>query len=130
MFGLGDSINCFVGFVTQQSKQQWKPRTTKYLQKESRALGYTRILIDDYKDYGDSFVLPVKGNMALQIGDVVDVDVDDYVGEYRIKKIVQVLSGGRYNQILTLRQYTPREYFIISSDSGARSLLDGTDVLA
>lgn len=116
--------------IDDNGKQQWKPRTTKYLQKESRALGYTRILIDDYKDYGDSFVLPVKGNMALQIGDVVDVDVDDYVGEYRIKKIVQVLSGGRYNQILTLRQYTPREYFIISSDSGARSLLDGTDVLA
>lgn len=116
--------------IDDNGKQKWEPKTTKYLQKESRALGYTRILIDDYKDYGDSFVLPVKGNMALQIGDVVDVDVDDHVGEYRIKKIVQVMAGGRYNQLLTLRQYTPREYFILSSDSEARSLLDGTDVLA
>lgn len=116
--------------IDDNGVQEYKPASLKYLQKENRAVEYLRILIDDYKDYGDSLVLPVKGNPALQIGDTVTLDVDNYVGEYRIRKIAQITSPGRYDQTLTMRQYTPREYFILSSDSVDQSLLDGTDVLA
>lgn len=102
---------------------------TKYIQKRSDAISKAAVLLDDYKDIGSILDIDVKGNPALQIGDPVTVDLDGYDGEYTISKIFQSLHKGLYVQQLKVKQRDIRSYFIISSDSEARSLLGGTDVL-
>lgn len=102
---------------------------TRYIQKESDAISKAAIIIDDYKDFGSIWDLEVKGTMALQVGDVITVDVDGTNGDYIITKIVQILADGRYQQRLKVKNREFRVYFILSSDSEARSLLDGDEVL-
>jgi hypothetical protein len=103
---------------------------TKYIQKESTALSKAAIMLDDYKDFGSILDIDVKGSPALQIGDAVSLSIDGNVGEYVITKRVQILTGAKYAQRLTVKNRDFRSYFILSSDSEARSLLDGTDVLS
>jgi hypothetical protein len=102
---------------------------TRYIQKESNAISKASILLDDYKDYGSILEIDVKGNMALQIGDIITANIDGNMGEYAITKIVQIMADARFTQRLTIKNREFRTYFILSSDSEARSLLDGTDVL-
>lgn len=103
---------------------------TNYIQKESSAISKAALILEDYKDYSSILELDVKGNMALQIGDLVAVDVDSFQSNYVITKISQVMQDGQYSQTLTVKEKEPRKIFILSSDTEARSLLDGTDVLA
>lgn len=103
---------------------------TKYIQKESNAITKASIIVDDYKDYGSILEVDVKGSPALQIGDVVTLNIDGNDGDYIITKNVQVLSGSQYQQKLTVKNREFRTYFILSSDSVTESLLDGSDVLA
>lgn len=102
---------------------------TKYIQDVNSAISKVSILVDDYKDFGSILDIDVKGMPALQIGDVVTVEGDTYNGDFIITKIVQIMSNSKYAQRLRVKFKAPRLYFILSSDSEARSLLDGTDVL-
>jgi hypothetical protein len=102
---------------------------TKYIQKESNAISKAGIILDDYKDFGSILEIDVKGNMALQIGDVISLNLDGNIGDYVITKIVQILADSKYVQRLTIKNKEFRAYFILSSDSEARSLLDGQEVL-
>lgn len=103
---------------------------TKYIQKVSSAITKAGIMVDDYKDFGSILDVDVKGMPALQIGDVVTLDTDTYSGDFIISRIVQIISEGKYSQRLRVKFKEPRLYFILSSDSESRSLLNGTDVLA
>lgn len=102
---------------------------TNYIQKTSSAITKAGLLIDDYKDFGSVLDVDVKGNPALQIGDVVTLETDTYSGDFIITKIVQVMADNKYSQRIRVKFKEPRLYFILSSDSEARSLLNGTDVL-
>lgn len=103
---------------------------TRYIQKTSSAVTKAGIMIDDYKDFGSILDVDVKGMPALQIGDVVTLETDTYSGNFIITRIVQIISEGKYSQRIRVKAKEPRIYFILSSDSEARSLLNGTDVLA
>ncbi len=98
---------------------------TPYIQKKSAAISKAAIIIDDYKDIGDILVIKVVGNMALQIGDVVTLDLDGYDGEFVITKKEQSMQGGGYSMELTVKRKEVRAYFIIGE-----SLLDGGEVFA
>lgn len=98
---------------------------TKYIQKRSTAQSKAAIIVDDYKDIGSILEVQVKGNMALQIGDIVTVGLDSYNGNYAVKKITQQMMNGGYSQKLTLKEREARLYFILN-----QSLLDGTEVLS
>lgn len=102
---------------------------TNYIQKTSDAITKAGILIDDYKDFGSVLDIDVKGMPALQIGDVITADTDTYSGDFIITKIIQVLADNKYSQRIRVKFKEPRMYFILSSDSEARSLLDGSEVL-
>lgn len=102
---------------------------TNYIQKQSSAISKAGIMLDDYKDFGSVLDVDVKGNPALQIGDVVTLDTDTYSGDFIITKIIQVLADNKYSQRIRVKFKEPRMYFVLSSDSEARSLLDGSDVL-
>jgi len=98
---------------------------TKYIQKRTTAQSKAAIIIDDYKDIGSILEIQTKGNMALQIGDVVSVSLDSYEGNYAVKKINQQMMGGGYSQRLTIKEREARVYFVLD-----QSLLNGTDVLS
>lgn len=102
---------------------------TKYIQRISSAISKAGIMVDDYKDYASILDIDVKGNPALQIGDVITAETDTYNGEFIITKIVQLIADNKYAQRLRVKFKEPRIYFILSSDSENMSLLNGSDVL-
>jgi hypothetical protein len=102
---------------------------TRYVQDNNSAISKAAILVDDYKDFGSILDVDVKGNPALQIGDVVTINSDTYNGDFIITKIVQIVSENKYSQRIRVKFKEPRMYFILSSDTEDRSLLDGTHVL-
>lgn len=102
---------------------------TNYIQKQSSAISKAGIMLDDYKDFGSVLDVDVKGMPALQIGDVITLDTDTYSGDFIVTKIIQIMAENKYAQRIRVKFKEPRLYFIISSDSETRSLLDGTDVL-
>lgn len=106
---------------------------SKYIQDSETAESIAQTLLTYYKDYGGTIILDVKPNVALQLGDRITVDVDNINDEFIITKIHTVIDRGRilrYTQKITAQKYNIPNYFIISSDSEAQSLLDGEDVLA
>lgn len=115
--------------IDAYDERRYELKTT-YIQDRDSAESKSAVMIDDYKDFGSILEIDIKGSPALQIGDVVTLDLDTYAGDATITKIVQILSDAKYTQRLTVKQREFRVYFILSSDSEARSLLDGTDVLA
>lgn len=75
----------------------------------ARALAYT--ILDEYSEYSDILECEVKGNPALQLSDIVELDYQHFTGEYRVIGISNKLMGSKYTQILKLRKYTPRIWF-------------------
>lgn len=90
---------------------------------QAESLAYT--MLDEYAEYNDIITIEVKGNPALQLSDIIDVDYDEFSGEYRIIGITNKTQDAKFTQILRCKKYTPRHWFTLD-----QSVLDGTDVLA
>lgn len=89
---------------------------------ESRAL----VIINDWSEYGAVKEIAVKGNFALQIDDQIELNDFDRIDNYKIIKITdKVLENANYEQILTIRKFTPVDYFTIGV-----SLIGGTDQIS
>jgi len=80
---------------------------------------------DDEADYANTFIMNVKGNPALQIGDAVNVSVFGSADTYVIKKIVNRWEAGRFSQQLTVKKKTFRTFFTVGI-----STIGGSDVIA
>lgn len=89
----------------------------------ARAFAYT--ILDEYSEYADMIECEVKGNPAIQLSDIVEVDYLHFDGYYRVVGIRNKLQAGKFTQILKLRKYTPRHWFTYD-----QSEYDGTDVYA
>lgn len=90
---------------------------------QARSLGLT--ILNEYSEYADVITMEVKGNMALQLSDIVDVDYEEHTGLYRIIKIQNTMQDQKFTQILTLRAYTDHKWFTLDV-----SQLNGDYVLA
>lgn len=90
---------------------------------QSQSLALT--ILDEYSEYAAIINVEVKGNPALQLSDIVELDYEEYSGEYRIIGINNKTQDSKFTQVLKLRAYNPREWFTLD-----QSQLDGTDVLA
>lgn len=101
------------------------PIENNFIQTEDQMLALGLTILDEYAEYASILEVDVKGNPALQLGDIVEVDYQQYDGFYRIIKMSNSLMNSTYTQTLTLRSYTPREWFTLD-----QSVLNGTDVLA
>lgn len=115
---------------------EYKPSIDKYeanpvfiennfIQTESQMESLALTILDDYAEYAAILNAVVKGNPALQLGDVVDVNYKQYTGMYRIIGISSSLQQGKATQTLKLRSYEPREYFVLNE-----SQLNGSAQLA
>lgn len=86
---------------------------------QSRAL----ILLDDFSTYRPAEEIEVKGNMALEVRDLIELFNQDRQ-EYTITKTINILDGRKYTQRLRIKQYNRRALFILD-----QSLLDSSDTL-
>lgn len=98
-----------------------------YFQNVTDAQSKALIFLNDFSTFGQVGEIEVVGTPQLQLGDPVEVTIEEETSTYRVTKITQKLSGNpaRYMQILRLKQYEPTSYFTIEV-----SELDGTDVLS
>ena len=96
-----------------------------FIQSVSQAESLALTLLDEYSEFNDIIKIDVKGNPALQLSDVIDVDYEEYTGEYRLIGIEDKIQDSKFTQVLTGKRYTPRHWFTLD-----RSVLSGTDVLA
>jgi hypothetical protein len=99
--------------------------TSKYIQDENTARSIALTILEHFKTVGNTITMEVKSNPALQLNDTITVVLDGINDTFVIRKLQQVLSGGRLNQIITAQKYDIPTYFTLDV-----SLLDGADVLA
>lgn len=96
----------------------------EFFQNYDTANSFGRYCITDRRDYNDVLIAAVKGDFALQIGDVVNITEGEYTGNYQIEGMTYSLSAGSLTTKLTLRKSVAVDYFILD-----QSVLNGTDVL-
>lgn len=90
---------------------------------QARSLGLT--ILDEYKDFNSIIEFEAKGNCALQLGDIIELNYEEYTGEWRIISEMDKLQDQKHTQIIKAKQYNPRHWFTLD-----QSVLNGTDVLA
>lgn len=96
-----------------------------FIQSVDQARSLALTMLDEYSEYANIITMEVKGNPALQLSDIIEVDYQEYDGLYRIIGIKNKLQDNKYTQILKCKVYSPRNWFILD-----QSVLDGTDQLA
>lgn len=99
--------------------------TNNFIQSIDQARSLALTILDEYSEYADIIEVDVKGNPALQLSDIVEIDYQHYSGDYRVIAIKNKLQDQKFTQILRLKRYTPRHWFTLD-----QSQLNGTDVLA
>ena len=75
-----------------------------FFQSSVTAENFASEIISQYSVYGDVVELNVKGNMALQLDDVVFVKMNTGAKNYRVSKLINKIENpARYTQIIKLR---------------------------
>lgn len=97
----------------------------EFFNDEGEATSKAKIILDDEANYANTFIMNVKGNPALQIGDAVNVSVFGTADTFVIKKIVNRWDAGKYSQLLTVKKKTFRTFFTVGI-----STIGGVDVIA
>lgn len=96
-----------------------------FIQSTSQADSLGDTILDEYSEYNDIITVEVKGNPAIQLSDIIEIDYEDASGEYRVISITNKIQDAKFTQILKCKRYTPRYWFTLD-----QSILNGTDVLA
>ena len=96
-----------------------------FIQDFNAADSLSRTILRSYSEYANIIEIDVKGNTALQLNDVINLDYLTYDGTYKIIKITNKLQSNTLTQNIKARKYTIVKYFTLDE-----SLLDGPDVLA
>ncbi len=90
---------------------------------------YGNSILNTYSDYSPKITMKVKGDPALQLGDIVEVSIEQFEGRYQITKITNTIDNVSESKLETELEMR----FIVSSSVGAfildQSVLDGPDLL-
>lgn len=92
---------------------------------ESNCESFVYTVLDAYSQFDSIIEMSVKGDPALQLGDIIWVDTTKIQGQFQIIKISNSISPSGVTQVIKAKRYDPRHWFTLDM-----SLLDGTDVLA
>lgn len=90
---------------------------------------YANDIISKRSDYNKQITMTVKGDPSLQLGDLVEVDIDEFQGRYEVLKIVNTIDNVTDSKLeteLTL-QFTTSS--VVSPFILNQSVLDGPDLL-
>lgn len=104
--------------------------TSPYIQDRDTATSIALTIVRHFSSYGGTIVATIKAQPALQLNDIVKIQIDEIDADFRVVKISNSIVGAEWNQIITAQRYDIPHYFILSSDTEDRSLLNGEDVLA
>lgn len=99
--------------------------TNNFIQDIDAARSLSLSILDEYTEYADIIQMEVKGNAAIQLSDIIEVDYNQFSGQYRIIGKNNKLQDGKFTQVIVCRGYNPRTWFQLDV-----STLNGTDVLA
>lgn len=95
-----------------------------YFGSYANADAYAMDVLRRRSGYSPTMTMQVKGNPALQLGDVIRVDYK-YEGEYKVVGIKSAITNnGGFTSTLTVEKFTMLTAFKLDE-----SILDGTDVL-
>lgn len=95
-----------------------------YFGSYANADAYAMDVLRRRSGYSPTMTMQVKGNPALQLGDVIRVDYK-YEGEYKVVGIKSAITNnGGFTSTLTVEKFTLLTAFKLDE-----SILDGTDVL-
>jgi hypothetical protein len=97
--------------------------TNNFFGSISNCDSFARTILDAYSENDPEIEMIVKGDYSLQLGDIIDVDVRSFVGEYKVTAITNTLSP--YQCKIRATHYTPRDWFTFDVDE-----FDGPAVLA
>lgn len=92
---------------------------------ESNCESFAYTIIDAYSKFDSIIEMSVKGDPALQLGDIIWVDTRKISGQFQIIKISNSISPAGVKQVIKAKRYNPRQWFILD-----QSKLDGGNVLA
>lgn len=92
---------------------------------ESNCESFAYTIIDAYSQFDSIIEMSVKGNPALQLGDIIWVDTKKVGGQFQIIKISNAISTDGVKQIIKAKRYNPRHWYILNQSS-----LNAGDVLA
>lgn len=95
-----------------------------FIQDDDMAQSIALTVLNYYNNYADKITLDVKGNFALQLGDKINVAVDNFDRQYQITKISNIIEPTRFRQRLEARVFDPVSYFKLDV-----SELDMADVI-
>ena len=90
---------------------------------------YANDVITKKSDYNKQITMRVKGDPALQLGDIVTVSINEFQGHYEVTKIVNSMdniSESKLETELTLQFMIGSDIYPFTLDE---SQLNGTDVL-
>ena len=97
----------------------------EFFNDEGEAISKAKIILDDEANYANTYIMNVKGNPALQVGDAVGVSVFGSSDTFVIRKIVNRWEAGKFSQMLTVKKKMFRTFFTIGV-----STIGGVDVIA
>jgi hypothetical protein len=90
---------------------------------------YAQSVLEEYADYSKQITLKVKGDPSLQLGDIVLVSIDDFVGRYEVSGITNSITSSDNVALeteLTLKYAYAADIRPFVLD---QSILNGTDLL-
>lgn len=77
-----------------------------FFQTEADATALAESILESYGELGSLSEMSVKGNMALQLDDVISVNLPKLVGNYRIMRISNRISlPAKFTQILRVKKF-------------------------
>ncbi len=92
---------------------------------ESNCESFAYTVLNAYSQPGTIIDMKAKGDYALQLTDVVWLDLNDIIGPFRIIGKSTVISSQGIEETFKLKRNNPNNWFVLDS-----SLLDGSDELA
>lgn len=82
--------------------------TNNFFGSYSNCDSFAETIIDAYKDHAPVIEVSVKGDLSLQLGDIIQVAARSYNQQYKIIKITDVIY--EYKTIIKARRYNPRNW--------------------
>ena len=96
----------------------------QFIQSYSQAEAFAKYLLYQYAFYNGVLELEVKGDVALQIGDVVSIQTTQFTGTYMVDSLAYNLQPGLLATRMTVHKFTAIPFFVLDS-----SVLNGDDLL-
>lgn len=92
---------------------------------EGNCESFAYTILDAYSTPGTIIDMTIKGDYAIQLGDIVSVDLLDTEGIFQVINISTIVSGNGVEETIRVKRYNPRQWFMLDISS-----LDAGDIIA